>query len=280
MNKKLEILTIGIVFIFMTCSQARGEVTISDIMHNLFGTSVNNYQAMYNNNDNTKVFLYSEWAYGTARYQIARCTKKGDCVANNGWPSLNITINGEFSFGGSDTNSKYRQTCDFDENGRIQALYNDVAYHSGNLVESYKYAEDGQVLVYNPSGELIGAYNNWYDRKIAQSGYYDKATELNHLENGNYTAKDENDNISEVYYQNGDYTKNTYDRNGNLIFSGKYNKDDEIIQSSSNKYDAGGNLIAAYENGVVTYRRRIYTPAEATAAVQKGAKNTFSIIYR
>ena len=48
------------------------------------------------------------------------------------------------------------------------------------------------------------------------------------------------------------------------------------------KYDKGGNLLTAYDkNGNVLYRRRIYTPSEATAAVQNNKnKNTFSIIYR
>ena len=50
-------------------------------------------------------------------------------------------------------------------------------------------------------------------------------------------------------------------------------------QTGLYQYDAGGNLVKAVENGNVIYRRRIYTPAEATAAVQNN-KNTFSIIYR
>ena len=275
--KKILYLTTSF-FACTYCQNAFAELLIGDVMHTLFGSSVNNYKSMYDNNDDTKVFLYSQWAYGGARYQIAKCIKKDNCVASNGWPTLNITVNGELAFGGS--NNTYWQTVDFDENGQLKALYDDRLYNGGKLIETYKNAEDGQLLVYNPSGELIGAYNNWYDRKIVQSGYYDKASELQHLENGTYTAKDENNNVLEVYYQNGDYTKNTYDKNGNLIFSGRYNKNDEIIQSLSNTYDAGGNLISAYENGVVTYRRRIYTPAEATAAVQKGAKNKFSIIYR
>ena len=55
----------------------------------------------------------------------------------------------------------------------------------------------------------------------------------------------------------------------------KYNKNGYTEYS----YDNGGNLITAYKNGVEIYRRKIYTPAEATAAVSKN-KNTFSIRYR
>lgn len=66
-----------------------------------------------------------------------------------------------------------------------------------------------------------------------------------------------------------------YDTNGNI--SGRYDFDGNQI--GSYKYDAGGNLIEAVENGNVIYRRRIYTPLEATAAVQNN-KNKFSIIYR
>ena len=50
-------------------------------------------------------------------------------------------------------------------------------------------------------------------------------------------------------------------------------------QTGLYQYDRGGNLIKAVENGVEIYRRRIYTPAEATAAVQDN-KNTFKLNYR
>ncbi len=50
-------------------------------------------------------------------------------------------------------------------------------------------------------------------------------------------------------------------------------------QTGLYQYDSGGNLVKAVENGVTVYQRRIYTPTEATAAVQNN-KNTFSIIYR
>ena len=49
-------------------------------------------------------------------------------------------------------------------------------------------------------------------------------------------------------------------------------------QTGLYEYDRGGNLVKAIENGVEIYRRRIYTPAEATAAVS--GKNTFKLKYR
>ena len=49
-------------------------------------------------------------------------------------------------------------------------------------------------------------------------------------------------------------------------------------QTGFYEYDRGGNLVKAIENGVEIYRRRIYTPAEATAAVS--GKNTFKLKYR
>ena len=50
-------------------------------------------------------------------------------------------------------------------------------------------------------------------------------------------------------------------------------------QTGFYEYDRGGNLVKAIENGVEIYRRRIYTVAEATAAVN-GDKNTFKLMYR
>ena len=109
------------------------------------------------------------------------------------------------------------------------------------------------MLVYNPQGVLLGVYDNFYDRHMSEFSFYDKASTLNHVdENGNYTAKD------------GDKVLGIYKADGGVV---EY------------KYDKGGNLISIYDNGVATYRRRIYTPAEATAAV-KGDKNTFKIQYR
>ena len=74
-----------------------------------------------------------------------------------------------------------------------------------------------------------------------------------------------------------DTNKEIYDISDKTKLLATYDFDGHQI--ARYQYDAGGNLIAVYENGVATYRRRIYTPSEATA-VAKGNKNTFSITYR
>ena len=60
--------------------------------------------------------------------------------------------------------------------------------------------------------------------------------------------------------------------------NGRATYDFDGNQTGLYEYDRGRNLIKAMENGVEVYRRRIYTPAEATAAVS--GKNTFKLKYR
>ena len=87
-----------------------------------------------------------------------------------------------------------------------------------------------------------------------------------------YTGLDKDGNW-EVWSDNG---KAVYADSSMQKLIAKYDFDGNQI--GSYKYDAGGNLVEAIENGIEIYRRRIYTPAEATAAVS--GKNTFSIKYR
>lgn len=172
---------------------------------------------------------------------------------HTGWARTNMTVNGVYVPGSSATQSAYYQTFDFDENGRLQAVYaSNWGGNTGQLLQTFKYTEDGQMLVYNPQGELIGAYNDWLDKMVDSTHVYQK--DLNHLdEQGNYTSRDQKGNVV------------VYKANGGL---------------NSYKYDAGGNLIAAYEDGKQTYARRSYTVEEAAKAVSGERKNIFKIRYR
>ena len=124
---------------------------------------------------------------------------------------------------------------------------------SAEIDETYQYTDTGKALRYNTSGELLGAYEDPIQAFVAAGRFGNNSlTDTN----GNFVDYDEKGNILGVYYANGE------------VDSYKYN------------YDKGGNLISSYKNGIVTYRRRIYTPAEATAAVQKGSKNNFSLTFR
>ncbi len=263
MNKKLEILTIGIAFTTAICNQSRAEITRVDILNEVFGEPIV-YQtngligqtgAVYQNDNGSKAHIGYEWGNGSSTWgnQIVyhiRQIRTDNTTNSTSWQFANVTINGEVPTW--TTPRSNTQTFDFDENGKIKAWYN----ASGTLLRTYKYAENGQLLAYDTQGNLIGAFNNFNDQLMhAQGGnYYYSASGLNNItEDGSYTAKD-GDKILGIYQRDG--SKTEY------------------------QYDAGGNLIKISENGVVTYRRRIYTPAEATAAVQKGGKNNFSIIYR
>ena len=260
-NNLIKSLIYGTVFSSVVHFQTFAEVTKNDILRNLSGeTVVYEHNTAFitgktyvgnNNTDNNIIYMWGS-RVGWQDALFFACTtynSENHQEKSTGWTGRNITINGEAPSWTTAINSSY-ETLDFDENGKLQARYSG----SGQLLSTYRYAEDGQMLVYNPQGELTGAYGNFYDQLMAGSPWYDKKSELNHLsEDGNYVAKD-GDKILGIYQRDG--SKTEY------------------------QYDAGGNLISSYKNGIVTYRRRIYTPAEATAAVQKGGKNNFSLTFR
>lgn len=134
----------------------------------------------------------------------------------------------------------------------------------GYIYETYKYTDNGKVLRYDTNNVLLGVYDDFIDMHLStqrydnyipgDTGLSSYIGNLNRTdENGNYTEYDSKGNILAVYSRDG----------GNETYS----------------YDVGGNLIAIYNNGIATYRRRFYTPTEATAAV-KNNKNTFSLKYR
>ena len=242
--------------LFLITKPVLAELTLEDFRRNAFGDIIslpgalhNRGGKLYDNDDGSQATIWTTINQGYIQYFVSKYdpieqqTYDVDYAGSN-WKFFGITINGEYPAGANQTSKR----LDFDETGKLQARYN-----GQNLVETYKYTEDGQMLVYNPQGELIGAYNNFYDRHMSEFNKYDKAATLNHVDkNGNYTVKD------------GDKVLGIYKADGGVV---EY------------KYDKGGNLISIYDNGVATYRRRIYTPAEATAAVS-GKKNTFSIKYR
>ena len=102
------------------------------------------------------------------------------------------------------------------------------------------------------------------------------------FENGNYIIHDKDDKIMGIYKSYNDIINDIPVSehcviNSQGLITSKYDGRGNII--GTYRYDKGGNLLEVIENGNITYRRRIYTPAEATAAVQNN-KNTFSIIYR
>lgn len=160
------------------------------------------------------------------------------------------------------------------------------------IVDNFKYTDNDKLLVYGNDGVLKGVYDSLLDYQVAVpfgtnnwngeptnivQKYLDHSLNLTE-EDGSYTAKDEDDKVLGIYYQNGDYVKNTYNKNGNLLSSNKYNKNGDILQSSINKYDAAGNLVQQYKNGKLTYAKTIYTPAEAAAATKPDG-NTVSITW-
>ena len=144
-------------------------------------------------------------------------------------------------------NSNY-QTLNYKENGQLISRQD----KDGNIMETYKYDNNGKLLVYNSEGKLTGAFDNFFNRLASTDPFYKENMSLLD-ENGSYQEKDNKGRVIGLYKENGDII--TY------------------------RYDKGGNLIKAVENGVTIYQRRIYTPSEATAAVQNN-KNKFSIIYR
>lgn len=67
-----------------------------------------------------------------------------------------------------------------------------------------------------------------------------------------------------------------------------YDKDNRIIEEwdengrhdYSYKFDGAGNLTASYKDGIATYRKASYTPAEAAAAVKKGNDNKVTLTFK
>ena len=121
-----------------------------------------NHKLTNHDENNSKVSISPHEMGWGFEYQMNKDDKIDS--SNNidtGWVRINATINGQPIPG--KTPQVYYSTYDFDENGKLQAVYN-CNYSrwncSGELLETYKYADNGQMLVYNPQGQLIGAYNN------------------------------------------------------------------------------------------------------------------------
>ena len=137
-------------------------------------------------------------------------------------------------------------TLNYDNSGNLISILDS----KGNVSESYKYDANGKMLVYNKDGNLIGAYNDFWDRKASTDDFYE----------GNLSLLDENGDYKEIV--NG-MVSNIYNKNGDIT---KY------------EYDAGGNVISVSKNGDILYERRSYTPPEAAAAMpDKNAKYSIKI---
>ena len=266
MRKHYILMVTTAILSFAFCESARAEITKNDIMQNWWGNrSSYNGERNYQNDDGKNAGFAAHFGVNDELPWFGP-TLTGHGVVG-GWSYANITINGSAAFENS-TGRTNLTTYDFDENGKLQAFYAS-ANNGGQLLESYRYAEDGQLLVYNPQGQLIGAYDNYGDRYIAKFPYYDKSAELKHLDtDGNYTVKDGNNNVTGVYYQDGKMGKYKYNAGGQLLSANTYDAEGNVVGSYNYTYDAGGNLVSAYKNGKAVYLRKRYTIPEADAATQ------------
>ena len=268
MKKHIILLIISVVICFANKAQALSMNEILQVM-------MTGYHSMNNHDENNSAISISAHEMGWGFEYLMKINSSEN--KNTGWVRTNATINGEPVEGKN--LEIYYSTYDFDENGKLKAIYAPHYYgHNGELVQTIKYASDGQMLVYNSNGELVGAYSNWSEKMMASDGYYDRKEELNHIKDGNYIVKDNSDNIIEQYYQNGDYLKNSYNSTGILVSTNKYDKEGNIKESLSYEYDTGGNLLKAYQNGKAVYKRKIYSPAEAANAAKKEG-NTLVIVW-
>ena len=96
---------------------------------------------------------------------------------------------------------------------------------------------------------------------------------------GGMDLLDENKRVFKSLDANGNLLKTyEYDLSGNLI--AEYDKDGNLLSSYSYKFDGAGNLTAAYKNGIATYKKTLYTPAEAAAAIRKGNNNKVTLTFK
>lgn len=135
---------------------------------------------------------------------------------------------------------------------------------SSDIAETYLYTDDGKVLRYNTSGQLLGAYEDILDLHMATQMGSDSYNPT-YTGVSNYTG-----NLSLVD-ANGDFSD--YDSSGKI--KGVYHQNGSV---DTYKYDAGGNLIATYKDGKQTYAKESYTAAEAAAATKEKG-NTVSITW-
>ena len=96
---------------------------------------------------------------------------------------------------------------------------------------------------------------------------------MQYHDNGSYN-NDDKGNISGRFNLSG---TEQYDESGNII--AKYDAKGNLLEKYS--YDAGGNIITSYNaNGIATYKRTLYTPAEAAVAVKTDNSNTVTITFK
>ena len=117
-----------------------------------------------------------------------------------------------------------------------------------------------------------GDKRNCSSMAIVGSDYYSKNIKIGEI---SYYVGDDGNGNWEVWSDDGLalYADSTLQKP-----LGKYDFDGN--QTGVYKYDGAGNLTASYENGVSTYKRTSYTPAEAAAAVKKGNNNKVTLTFK
>ena len=149
----------------------------------------------------------------------------------------------------------WRLKFNFDENGNFLG---ETGYHEGGITSTAISTDSGKILTYDLQGKLQGAYTDLLDY-MAQKYISKNVLKLDLTdEDGNYYERDSHGNITDIYHQDGTVEK------------GKY----------SYVYDGAGNITAIYKDGISTYKRTSYTPAEAAAATNRGNNNTITFTFK
>ena len=196
--------------------------------------------------DETKTFTDADGNIYTFRFR----TKDGNRNGNNMFET-SATKNGErihykdwnYALNGSPHRIGWgREILNFDENGNFLSNlgYSGTAA-SNNIVTT----DFGKILDYDLQGNLKGAYNDILEYMAQRFIKNDGLSFDLRDSDGNFYEKDSHGNITDAYYQNG--TKSPH---------------------MNYTYDAGGNVIKAYQNGKEVYSRKRYTIPEADAATQ------------
>ena len=203
------------------------------------------YKVKVNNTNYVGVFNVDWYKYDA----------NGNMVASNR-RDFNYALNGDPSYVGWG-----RTVLNFDENGNFLGEMNGREQNQQGSpavttpINSSSYTDSEKVLTYNKQGQLIGAFNDFFDYIAGK--YVGGSANPNMIDSdGNYYERDSYGNVTDVYYQNGTRGPHT-----------------------TYKYDGVGNITEKYEDGKLIYAKKRYTPAEAAAAVHDGNDNVVSITW-
>ena len=163
----------------------------------------------------------------------------------------------------------------------LSAHNNSEGTYNPNII--MKSDSDITFVVNRGSGVNISAYDTRYEYNIICRG--DKDDCKNQVRNGYHGGQTLND-ISYYTGLNEDGNWEVWSDEGKAVYAdstlqkllSKYDFDG--TQTGVYKYDGAGNLTAAFENGVSTYKRTSYTPAEAAKAVKKGNNNKVTLTFK